>query len=250
MSDLVQRAAERLLAVRAGGPRLADLGDAAPTLVSDAWAIQRAVLDGFGGRIGGWKCAAPPGKPTSGAMLDARGIKPSPATWPVPPGERIGIETEIAFRLGRDLPSRGAPYSREEVLDAVAACFPAVELVASRYLDPAAQPPLSAMADSMAHAGLVIGTDVPDWRRMDLPNLTVRQSYGGTRQVERVGGNPARDPVISLVWLANHLPSLGMHLRAGEVVTTGSCTGLIWVEPCAPAIGVFDGFGGVEVSLG
>lgn len=249
MDDVVTRAAAKLLAVRAGSPRIPDLGDAAPAEEAQAWAVQSAVLASLGGTVGGWKCAAPPGKPHSGAMLDARGIKTSPATWPVPRGERIGIETEIAFRLGRDLPPRGAPYSREEVLDAVAGCFPAVELVSSRYLDPAAVPLLSAMADSVAHAGLVIGADVPEWRALDLPNLTVRQSYGGEVQVERVGGNPAGDPVISLVWLANHLPTLGMHLRAGEVVTTGSCTGLIWVESGSDVVGEFRGSGRVCVSL-
>ena len=249
MPDPVTRAAGKLLAVRAGAPRIPDLGDAAPDEEAQAWAIQRAVLAGIGGTVGGWKCAAPPGKPTSGAMLDARGIRPSPCEWPVPPGERIGLETEIAFRLGRDLPPRAAPYAREEVLDAVAACFPAVELVASRYADPAAVPPLTAMADSVAHAGLVIGAEVPNWRELDLPNLRVRQSYGGEVQVERVGGNPAGDPVISLVWLANHLPTLGMHLRAGEVVTTGSCTGLTWVAPSRCVLGQFEGLGAAEVTF-
>lgn len=238
-----------LLAVRRGGPKLAGLGDAAPRDEAGAWAVQQAVMAGLGARIGGWKCAAPPGKPPSGAMLDASGIRPAPARWPVPAGGTIGIETEIAFRLGRDLPGRATPYAPEEVLDAVEAAFPAVELVLSRYLDPSRVSPFEAMADSIAHGGLVCGADVPGWRGLDLKGLTVRQSYGGEVLVEKVGGNPSGDPVTPLAWLANRLPQVGLMLRAGEVVTTGSCTGLIWVQGGQRVTGGFAGFGEVVVDL-
>jgi 2-keto-4-pentenoate hydratase len=245
----IQQAADILVGIRRGAPRIAGLGAAAPREEAEAWAIQREVLKRLGGRIGGWKCAAPPGKPTSGAMLDAAGLRPAPARWPIPAGGKIGIETEIAFRLGRGLPKRATPYSREEVLDAVAAAFPAMEMVESRYLDPAAVSPLEAMADSIAHAGLVLGADVPDWRGRDLAALTVRQTCGGAVQVEKVGGNPSGDPVTPLVWLANHLPTVGLQLEAGQVVTTGSCTGLLWVEGGQRVTGGFAGFGEVVVDL-
>ncbi len=239
-----------LMAVREGrSPPLAGLGAAAPTTEAEAWAIQRGVLARLGGRIGGYKCATPPGKPPSAAALNAAFIKPSPTPWPVAKGGLIGIETEIAFRLGRDLPARATAYSREEVLGAVAGCFPAVEMVETRYADPKAVTPLEAAADHIAHAGLVCGADVPDWRARDLPGLTVRQTCGAEVQVEKVGGNPSGDPVAPLVWLANHLPTMGLHLEAGQVVTTGSCTGLLWVQGGQRVVGEFLGFGAVVVDL-
>ena len=243
-------AAAMLIAVREGrSPRLAGLGAQAPTTEAEAWAIQRAVLAHLGGRIGGYKCATPPGKPPSAALLNAAHVRPAPARWPVAAGARVGIETEIAFRLGRDLPARAAPYPREEVLDAVAGCFPAIEMVETRYIDPKAVTPLEAQADTIAHAGLICGADVPDWRARDLTGLTVRQTYGNAVQVEKVGGNPSLDPVAPLVWLANHLPTVGLHLEAGQVVTTGSCTGLLWVEGGARVVGAFLGFGAAVVDL-
>ena len=251
MSAEAAAAAEILLRVRRGGAPIAGLGAAAPPDEAAAWAVQRAVLDALGERIGGWKCAAPPGKSPSGAMLAASGIHRGPvARWPVPAGGRIGIETEIAFRLGRDLPPRATPYGREELLEAIAAAFPAIELVQSRYRDPAAVSLPEAMADSVAHAGLVIGEDVPGWRGFDLKSLTVRQSCGGRVQVEQVGGNPSGDPLVALAWLANRLPEVGLQLRAGEVVTTGSCTGLTAVEGGQRVTGGFLGFGEVAVELG
>jgi 2-keto-4-pentenoate hydratase len=250
MSDTILRAAEALLAVRQGAPPIPGLGALAPADEAAAWAIQREVLRRLGGTIGGYKCATPASAPPSAALLDARGITGSPASWPVPDGRRIGIETEIAFRLGRDLPARAAPYTLAEVSEAIAACFPAVELVASRYADIKAVALNENMADNIAHAGLVCGADVPGWRSHDLGDLMVRQSCGGQVQVEKRGGNPAGDPLLSLTRLANHLQAFGLHLQAGQVVTTGSWTGLIWVEGGQRVVGGFDGLGEVVIDLG
>src|SRR4051812_27214726 len=168
MTDTTQQAADILMAVRRGGPRVAGLGAAAPQTEAGAFAVQAEVLKRLGARIGGWKCAAPPGKPTSAAMLDAGFIRPGPLHWPVPAGGQIGIETEIAFRLGRGFPKRDAPYTLAEIQDGIEAAFPAVEMVASRYIDTSKVTPAEAMADSIAHAGLALGAAVPGWRDMDL----------------------------------------------------------------------------------
>jgi len=91
--------------------------------------------------------------------------------------------------------------------------------------------------------------DVPGWRDMDLKSLPVRQSCGGAVQVEKVGGNPSGDPFTPLLWLANYLPSVGLALEAGHVVTTGSCTGLLYVDGHQRVTGGFAGFGEVVVDL-
>ena len=243
------QAAELLMRARQGGARIAGLGDAAPQDEAAAFAIQREVLRRLGASIGGYKCAAPPGKPAAAAIMADTGLRPSPARREVPAREQLGIETEIAFRFGRDLPAPAPPYSLEEVQDAVAGCFPAVELVGSRYRDSKAVGPLEAMADCIAHVGFIMGADVPNWRNLDLKNLVVRQSYGDTVQVEKQGGNPSGDPLVALLWLVNWLPSVGLHLEAGQVVTTGSCTGLLFVKPGQRVVGALDGFGEAAVDL-
>ncbi len=244
-----RRAAEMLLAVRRGAPPIHGLGEAAPRDEAGAWAIQKAVLAGMGGRIGGYKCATPVGQPPSGGLLDAAGIRPAPAHWPVPAGTLIGIETEVAFRMGRALPPRGKPWTQDEVVEAVAGCFPAIELVATRYADRQAVSLLESMADNVSHAGLVCGADVPGWRSLNLDDLSVRQSCGGVVQVERRGGNPAGEALSSLTRFANHLHEFGLQLEAGQVVTTGSWTGLLWVEGGQRVVGGFAGLGEVVIDL-
>ena len=61
-----------------------------------------------------------------------------------------------------------------------------------------------------------------DWRAIDLveerPVITLRgQQFVGH------GKNVLGDPRVALTWLANELRQLGVTLRAGEIVTTGTC---------------------------
>lgn len=248
-SDNIARAIEKLVAVHKGGAPIANLGDAAPGNEAEIFAIQRSVLKALGGAIGGWKYATPPGKPTNFGIMAVSGARQSGERWGVTNTRPVGLETEVAFRLKRDLPPRSSAYSRDEVLDALDAAFPLLELVQSRYADHKIVSPAEGMADNIAHLGYVVGADVADWRRCDLPNLAVRQSYDCTVQVDQKGGNPSGDPVLPLVWLANHLHGLGEHLRAGQVVTTGTYTGCIFVPPGQRVQAGFAGFGEITFDL-
>src|SRR6185437_326842 len=74
--EKVIRAAEILANARNAGQKLTGLpDDVAPTTEGEAFAIQREVLRLLGLAIGGWKCAAPPGKPQSGAPMPASGFQ-------------------------------------------------------------------------------------------------------------------------------------------------------------------------------
>ena len=161
-SETITRAIEKLVAVHKGGAPIANLGDAAPGNEAEIFAIQRGVLKALGGAIGGWKCATPPGKPTNFGIMAAAGARKSAGCWGVANTRPIGLETEVAFRLKRDLPPRGHAYSREEVLDAIDAAFPLLELVQSRYADHKLVSPAEGMADNIAHLGYVVGADVVD----------------------------------------------------------------------------------------
>ena len=62
----------------------------------------------------------------------------------------------------------------------------------------------------------------PNWRALDLveekPVITLR----GQRYIGH-GKNVLGDPRVALAWLANELSGLGITLKAGQVVTTGTC---------------------------
>src|SRR5271154_4425692 len=132
-------AADMLLDARRTGTPIADLPkDLQPTSMEEAYFVQDRMSWTYEA-IGGWKVGAP--------TADATPIfAPMPANWMSCSGCEIrgvthryrGLEAEIAFYMGEDLPPREKPYSREEVIAAIASCHPAIEVLDSALLDPMA----------------------------------------------------------------------------------------------------------------
>ncbi len=197
-----------------------------------AYAVQRRVLDGLG-PIGGWKVGASgPAAPPTCAPLPASGLHPSPASSAAGPAALRGVEAEIAFRLGADLPRRDRPYSRAEVIGAIDACVPAIELLDSRFVDPDAQDALSLLADLSTHVGFVYGAPAADWQGIDFAVETVRLLVDGA-VVKTATANPAGDMIRLVQWLADTGTRWAGGLRAGQYVTCGSWTGKDFVPPAA-----------------
>src|SRR4051794_22360172 len=141
-SPIAAQAARLLLAVRRGAPRLASLPPAlAPQTLTDAYAIQRALLEQMQSDIAGYKASLFDDGDGACASLAANAVVDAPAYTQVlkPPllaPAPYGIEAEVAFRLGRDLPplASGLSYERAAVCAAVVSAHAVIEVVASRYL--------------------------------------------------------------------------------------------------------------------
>src|ERR1700693_4778349 len=76
--------------------------------------------------------------------------------------------------------------------------------------------------NACAHLFVLGAPTASNWRGLDLveekPVITLR-----ARQFTGHGKNVLGDPRVALTWLANELRLLGVTLKAGEVVTTGTC---------------------------
>ncbi|MGH7125137.1 MAG: 2-keto-4-pentenoate hydratase, partial [Stellaceae bacterium] len=155
-------------------------------------------------------------------------VQPSPARFG---GRRLrlrGIEAEVAFRFGEALPPRREPYGEAEVCAAIYSIHPAIELVETRFAAWEGPPGLAKLADLGSNGGFCFGPGSTDWHSRDLARPTVALEIDGKLIVERVGGNTAGHPVRTLIWLANHAGRLGYGIKAGDIVTTGSHTGLVF----------------------
>ena len=137
-------------------------------------------------------------------------------------------EPEFAFRIRCDLPPRGLPYCRDEVLEATASLHPAIEVPDSRFVDFTTVGEAQLIADNACAHDFILGDPAPhDWRTMELSQHGVRgQVSGEARSYSREGTGAAvlGNPLDALVWLVNELSSLDITLHSGEVVTTGACT--------------------------
>lgn len=202
-----------------------------PVTRADGYAIQAALERITCAPLTGWKIAATSQAgqrhinvdgPLAGRLLAERVIA-NGATVSLA-GNRMRVaEVEFAFRFGRDLPPRDAPYTVDEVLDAVASLHPAIELPDSRYADFTAVGAPQLIADNAcAHLFLPGPAVTADWRAVDLAAHDVWAVVNGETEHRGVGSNVLGDPRVALTWLVNELAGLGITVRAGELVTTGT----------------------------
>ena len=224
----IAAAAEILTQARRNGTQIDGL-PVTPSSVAEGHAIQDRV-------------AALLGEPTRG-LIEARMVRTSPARMLVSEAPHCGVEGETAFRFTRDLPARSEPYSRKEVAAAVSV-LPVIEVVSGRFREPLARPKLEQLADGGINAGLVIGPETADWSHLDLANLRMTFIVNGEVLIEREGGHPTDDPIAGAVALANMMPG---GVKAGQIVTTGSWTGLPFLQPGDRCIVRFEGLGEAEV---
>jgi 2-keto-4-pentenoate hydratase len=218
-----------------------------PKTPREAYQIQDALTRELGIPIGGWKIGATTAEarrmlkargPFSGRVLAPR-IFASGVSLPSSAYRMRGVECEFAFRLARDLAPRARPYAPKEVLAAVDTLHPAIEIVETRFRDWATAGGLCGIiADQGSNGGLVLGRPIKDWRKLDLAAAKVALSVNGQRQAEGTGALVMGDPVKALTWLANHRRRAG-GLKAGQVITTGTCTGLYRGAPGDEAVGRF-----------
>ncbi len=68
-------------------------------------------------------------------------------------------------------------------------------------------------------------------------------------EVDQKGGLGAVDPVRPLAWMIDHAVRERGGIRKGQVITTGSWTGLRYYPPGSKARGEFVGLGAVEASF-
>jgi 2-keto-4-pentenoate hydratase len=242
------------------GRRMAALPEPVrPRTRADAYGVQAALAARSAHPLYGWKIAATSAAgqrhinvdgPLAGRLLRERVFEPG-ADIPFGANSMRVAEAEFAFRMAVDLPPRTAPYTVDEVLDAVATLHPAIEIPDSRYHDFTRVGTLQLIADNACAHLFVLGpAAIADWRRMDLVEHQVIGTVADRETRIGKGGHVLGDPRMALTWLANELSGLGVTLRAGEVVTTGTC---IVPPPIAPGDRVhvdFGALGRVEIRMG
>lgn len=132
---------------------------------------------------------------------------------------RLGVETEIAFRLGDELPQGGDPSG---VATAVESAMAAIELIEDLHYDYKQLDAAALIAGNVWNAGAVLGTPVVEWRTLDLAQVSARLSVNGREIGSGRGGDVMGQPLHALAWLADKLAAAGTPLRRGMVVMTGS----------------------------
>jgi len=250
--------AEALWKARASGEAVAVEAAQAPASAAAAYAIQAAMIELAGLPQVGWKLGATTRVALDLLALDEAFAGPlfaphcheSGARITLQPGHGPGLETEFLVGLGADLPPRAAPYAAEEVAAAVAFVAPAFEVIGCRFAGGLAGNGLLVIADGGGNAAIVQGEPVRDWRRFDLGAHGVRLSLNGA---EAAAGSSSAlifgDPIRAVAWFASQPLLAGRGLRRGEIVMTGTCTGLLPLNPGDEAVADFGELGEVRATF-
>jgi len=256
MSDdkLAQAAAERLFAEHRRKAQQANLPpDAAPADLAGAYAVQDrliALYEAAGERVAGWKVALTTpvmqkmvgvGHPCEGAIFASR-VHRTPAAVSGQSFRHLGVESEVAVVLGRDLAGPG-PWSRESVAEAIEAAMPAIELVDDRDCVYGQLDGINLIADNSFNFGCVLGAPVADWRRVDLAQMAGRMTIDGAVVGQGHGRDVLGHPLEAVAWLAGSLHRRGRALRKGDVVMTGSIVATKWLKPGNRMATVLEGLG-------
>jgi len=244
----IAKAAALLIAARRTRDPLERLPeDCRPVTADEALRIQAATVAQMGERVAGWKVGGVIDGLLSYGVLLASRIVPSGGRIEARDAPLLGMEAEIGFRFLRDAPPRTQAYSYAEVAERVIA-FPAIEIVATRYRDYKETPLIERLADCMSNGAYVVGGDQRDWRSFDLVNIPVTLAFGDQVIVQRSGGHTAGDPLNPAVDLVNALRT-STGVSAGQMMTTGTYTGLNFATPGRRIRAAFERFGAAEVEI-
>jgi 2-keto-4-pentenoate hydratase len=160
-------------------------------------------------------------QPISGVIFESV-VHHSPARIKLSDYVHLGVEFELAVKIGTDFRPDDAPFSREDAAERVAACMPAFELIDDRHADYGELDALSILADNSWCDGIVLGSPVTEWRGLDLATNPVSLRINDAPPEAAVTGAAMGHPLQSLVWLANQLAGRGETLASGMVAMTGS----------------------------
>ncbi len=247
--DPAQTFAERLLATRKGTPP-AQWRDVLPADRAGAYRVQDATASQLG-PIGGWKVGAKgPDVEPACAPMPASGLLPSGSTFAGPPWNLRGVEVEVAFRLARDLTPADDRMGAADLASAIDCVLPVIEVVETRLADWREAGPLAQLGDLQSHGALVLGSpSTLGPKDVDLRTVQAYLAFDGQPVASTRGANPAADVWRMLAWLAFHCVQRGQPLRAGQVVTTGSCTGMLFAPEGARVQAQLTAIGLVELQF-
>jgi len=217
--------------------------------------LHRLMADTGWGEIAGWKIALTSkamqqmtgvDQPAAGAIF-SKVVHPSPARIELTAYHHLGIEFEVAVRLAGDLPAGGAPWTRASVVEQVAACMPAFELVEDGNADYKTLDAFTLVAQNAWNGGVVLGAPVTEWRGVDLETSTTRCWINDAPGGQGKTGDALGHPLEAVAWLANLLNRRGRMIHRGMIVMTGSSITTKFPAPGDRVRFAIDGLG--EVAL-
>ena len=201
--DTMEELVTQLIAAHDGGARISAVAESlTPADMAGVYAMQDLIIARLGPGQGEPICAPIPANRyfANGAALDST---------------RHGFifpEVEVAVTLGQDLPA-GSDAAAVEA--AIASLHPALEMVASPFVDRDAIAHNVKLGDLQSNGAVVLGPVLDGAIRSELSTLPVTLLFDGVESTAGASGANWSDILAALGWLASHAAAQSIEGRMG-----------------------------------
>ena len=222
--------AAQLASARSGARLVTQTADASIKSVDDAYRVQSELIRLSNEDVRGWKVTAlapsdqkkySSDRPVAGPLLGPF-VRTEPAEVSISSLIAPLLECEVAFVLSADLSAQASPYDRAQIEAAIDAVVPVFELADLRVA--ASNPDLMKLADAMGNGLFIVGRRINEWRKLDLTNIPITLHRNGVAIDQGSSARILGDPLLAVIALANAQPLPSPGLKAGQIITTGTCT--------------------------
>lgn len=208
--------------------------DDRPPTLEEAYAIQseivaRALRSGSDS-IAGYKVGLTTEKmqkfcgviePIAGRILKS-GVRASGARLRKADFHRLGIESELALRIGKAVPIVRSGSDVRELMACVDAIAAAFEVVDDRDADYAHLEASSIVAENSWNQGIVLGEAMSPVAFGDLCGMDGQLLINGEQVATGSSSDVVGGPLSVLAWVAQFVHDAGHDLRPGQWIMTGS----------------------------
>lgn len=253
--NVSEMAAQIVEARKTGVQTQMALPEPAPA-IEDAMVIQAEAFSQFGSPSVGWKVGATNKAAQDGFNIDAPFYGPMAKAGVIENGGSLAkspcvgaCEPEYAFKMARDYPANGEAINTESASEAVSSLHAAIEVIGRCIGNPDYANGVGVTMDFGGNAAFVVGPEVKDWKNQDLANAVVESKIDGEVVLTGNGMPVMGDPINSLVWIAQTLAAQGKSIKAGEWVSTGTCTAAVPAEAGKTYSAKFSDFGEVSIKF-
>lgn len=242
---------------RVGAPIRILPSDLLPRTLEQAYDIQIAAFRLRGMGTAGFKIgltnmeaqrSAGVAAPIAGRLASADVLR-SPARMALPHDHLRIVEAEVVFEVGCTMSADNASLSETDVYRCLRGAYAGIEICNSRLSDSDDASLPAIVADNGNADRLVVGERLMDWSLEALADLPVTLTRRGQPAIDGTTHRVLGHPLKSITWLANWLAARGEGLKPGDLVASGSCTGMTEVARDDAVMATFGGGARVAVDF-
>ncbi|WDI30081.1 hypothetical protein PUV54_08935 [Hyphococcus flavus] len=232
----ISEIARSFVGARQAGQALKTYPGTPPDTLRNAYAIQDEAISLWSDDIAGWKVGRITGADEKRFGVDRlagpifkktiRSSNGKNEAMPVFENGFAAIEGEIVITLGTDAPPEKANWTIDEAADLIKSIAAGIEIASSPFCGINDFGPLVTISDFGNNFGLIVGNEIPNWRRLKFDTWRCETFIDGQSVGKESPASIPGGPLESLRFLLELSAQRGLPLQKGMVISTGAITGV------------------------